>query len=128
MKLRSLCVALLALAAVAAVAVPAGAADAPSAKFCTAFDKISGASGSNGETPTPKQAGAIAAKFKAAAKHAPAKIKAAGNTIVSVLRKIAEISPGNAGDLTKIYTSSDFKNYGKAVSTFFVYGSGCASS
>jgi hypothetical protein len=128
LRLRILCVAMLALAAVAAVAMPAGAANSPSAKFCSAYAKISGASGSNGSSPTPKQAAAIAAKFKAAAKLAPAKVKSAGNTIVSVLNKIADISPSDAGDLAKFYTSADFKKYGKAVGTFFAYAATCTSS
>jgi hypothetical protein len=122
------CVAVLALSALAAVAVPAGAAAAPSAKFCSAYNKISGASGSNGNTPTPKQAGKLAARFKAAAKQAPAKVKSAGNTIVSVLKKIAHISPSNVGDLSKFYRSADFRKYGAAVGTFFTYGATCSSS
>lgn len=126
-RLRILCVATLALFAVAAVAMPAGAASAPSTKFCAASDKISGVRGSNGSTPTPKQAGALAAKYKAAAKLAPAKVKSAGNTIVSVLNKIKDINPSNAGDLAKFSTSSDFKNYGKAVGTFFAYSAKCTS-
>jgi hypothetical protein len=128
LRLRILCAALLAVAAVAAVAIPAGAADAPSAKFCSAYAKISGASGTNGNTPNPKQAGALAAKFKAAAKQAPANVKSAGNAIVSVLNKIADISPTNSGDLAKFYTSADFKKYGKAIGTFFSYAATCTST
>jgi hypothetical protein len=124
-RLRILFVAMLALSAVAGLAIPAGAADGPSSKFCSAYSKISGASGSNGNTPSPKQAGALASKFKAAAKQAPAKVKAAGNTIVSVLNSIADISPSDAGDLAKFYTSADFRKYGKAIGTFFAYGSTC---
>src|SRR5882757_2770627 len=125
-RLRFLCVALLAFGAVAALAIPAGAADAPSAKFCTAFTKISGASGNNGESPSPKNAAKIAAQFKAAGKQAPANVKAATNTIVGVLGTIAKISPSNAADLGKFYTSADFKKYGKAVGTFFKFASNCA--
>ena len=127
-RFRILCVAMLALAAVGAMAIPAGAAGSPSAKFCSAYNKISGASGSNGNSPSPKQAGALAGRFKAAAKQAPAKVKAAGNTIVSVLNKISDISPSNAGDLAKFYTSADFRKYGKAIGTFFAYGATCPSS
>jgi hypothetical protein len=126
LKLRFLCVAMLAVAAVAALAIPAGAADAPSAKFCTAVSKISGASGSNGNSPSPKDAAKIAAKFKAAGKAAPGNVKAATNTIVGVLSKIAKISPTNAADLGKFYTSADFKKYGKAVGTFFAFSAKCA--
>ncbi len=128
LRLRILCAAVLALVAVGVATIPAGAADAPSAKFCTAYEKISGASGNNGSTPSPKEAAALASKFKAAAKQAPAKVKAAGNTIVSVLRTIAHISPSDAGDLANFYRSGDFKKYGKAVGTFFAYASTCTSS
>jgi hypothetical protein len=108
--------------------VPAGAAAAPSAKFCTAYEKISGASGNNGSTPGPKQAAALVAKFKAAGNQAPAKVKAAANNIVGVLNKIAHISPSDAGDLASFYRSADFRKYGKAIGTFFAYGSTCATS
>ncbi|MDQ1429478.1 MAG: hypothetical protein QOF40_80 [Actinomycetota bacterium] len=122
------CVAMFALAAVAATAIPAGAADAPSAKFCSAYAKISGASGNNGTSPTPKQAGALVARFKAAAQQAPPSVKSAGNTIVAVLSKIAKISPTNAGDLGKFYASADFRKYGKAIGTFFGYAATCSTN
>ncbi len=124
LRLRISFVAVFALAAVAAVAIPAGAADAPSAKFCSAFEKIS----SGDKQPTPKQAKALAARFKAAASQAPAKVKAAGNTIVSVLNRLGDISANSAADLGKFYTSSDFKKYGKSIGTFFAYGATCTST
>jgi hypothetical protein len=127
-KVRIACVAMLVVGAVAALAIPATAATAPSAKFCSAYAKISGASGSNGESPSPKDAAKIAARFKAAGKEAPANIKAASNTIVGVLGTIAKISPKNAADLGKFYTSADFKKYGTAIGTFFRFASQCASS
>jgi hypothetical protein len=127
-KVRVACVAMLVIGAVAALAMPAGAASAPSAKFCTAYAKISGASGSNGESPSPKDAAKIAARFKAAGKEAPGNVKAATNTIVGVLGTIAKISPSNAADLGKFYTSADFKKYGTAIGTFFRFASRCASS
>jgi hypothetical protein len=112
---------LLAFGAVAALAIPASAADAPSAKFCTAYTKISGAN----DQPTPKQAKALAAKFKAAGKEAPGNVKAAANRIVSVLTKLGGISASNAADLGKFYTSQDFRKYGQAIGTFFKYASTC---
>jgi hypothetical protein len=127
-RLRILCAAVLAFVAVGMATIPAGAADTPNAKFCTAYEKISGASGNNGSTPTPKEAAALASKFKAAGNQAPAKVKAAANTIVGVLGKIARISPSNAGDLASFYKSSDFRKYGKAVGTFFVFASTCPTS
>jgi len=121
LRLRILFVAVLALAAIAAVAIPAGAASSPSSKFCSAYTKISGGS----DQPSPKQAKALAAKFKAAGKQAPAKVKAASNTIVSVLTKLGDISASNAADLGKFYTSQDFRKYGQAIGTFFKYASTC---
>lgn len=121
LRLRILFVAVLALATVAAVAIPAGAASTPSPKFCAAYVKISGAS----DQPTPKQAKALGAKFKAAGKQAPANVKAAANTIVGVLNKLGDISASNAADLGKFYTSADFRKYGQAIGTFFKYASAC---
>ncbi len=121
LRLRILFAAVLALATIAVVAIPAGAAGAPSPKFCSAYAKISGGS----DQPTPKQAKALAAKFKAAGKQAPAKVKSAANTIVSVLSKLGNITAGNAADLGKFYTSADFRKYGKAIGTFFKYTSAC---
>jgi hypothetical protein len=121
-------VAMFAVAVVGATAIPAGAADAPSAKFCSAYAKISGASGNNGNSPTPKQAGALVARFKAAAQQAPPNVKAAGNTIVSVLSKIAKIKPTSAGDLAKFYSSADFRKYGQAIGTFYGFAGTCTTS
>ena len=119
-----MCVAVLALTVVAVAAIPSGAASSPSAKFCSAYTKISG-----GKTqPTPKQAKALAAKFKAAGNQAPAKVKSAANTIVGVLNKLGSISSSNAADLGKFYTSADFRKYGQAIGTFFKYASACASA
>ena len=127
-KVRWFCVVLLAFGAVAALALPAGAADTPSAKFCTAVTKLSGASSSTGDSPSPKNAAKIANQFKAAGKEAPGNVKAATNTIVGVLNKVAKISPSNSADLSKFYTSADFKKYGKAVGTFFAFAAKCATS
>jgi Tol biopolymer transport system component len=121
LRLRVMFVAVLALAVVAVAAVPSGAASSPSAKFCSAYTKISGGS----DQPTPKQAKALAARFKAAGKQAPAKVKSAANTIVGVLNKLGSISSANPADLGKFYTSADFRKYGQAIGTFFKYASAC---
>ena len=127
-KVRIACVAMLVMGAVAALAIPAGAADAPSAKFCSAYSKISGASGSNGQTPGPKEAAKLVARFKATGREAPSNVKSATNTITGVLGRIAKISPSNAADLGKFYSSADFKKYGKAIATFFTFASQCTTS
>jgi hypothetical protein len=120
------CVAMFALAAVAAAAIPAGAADTPSAKFCSAVAKIG--SGDSSGNPTPQQAAKNYKQFQAAAKYAPANVKKAGNTIASLLKKVSEIKPSNAGDLAKFYTSNDYKGYAKAVVTFFTFSGQCATN
>jgi hypothetical protein len=127
-RLRVLCVAMLALAMTAVLAVPAGAAvpASPSAKFCAATAKIGAAS--NGNSPTQAEAAKTYKAFKTAGKYAPPKVKAAANKIASVLSKIATIKPSNASDLAKLYTSTDFKAYGKAVATYFKYAATCSSS
>ncbi len=129
-RIRLLGFAVLALSTLGLLAAPAVAhvADAtgsPSKQFCTAVGKIG--TGDNGNTPTPQEAAKTFKQFKTAAKYAPAKVKAAGNRIASVLGKIAEVKPSNASDLAKFYTSSDFKAYGKAVITFFTYSGQCTS-
>ena len=124
-RLRILCVAMLALSALAVVAVPASAASSPSAKFCAAAAKIG--SGNNGSNPTPQQAAKTYKQFQAAAKYAPKKVKKAGNTIASLLKKISHITPNNVSDLSKVYTSSTYKGYAKSVVTFFTYAARCTS-
>ncbi|HEY3671552.1 MAG TPA: hypothetical protein VGN51_11505 [Acidimicrobiia bacterium] len=125
-RLRFLCVALLALlafAAVAASAIPAGAADAPSPKFCSSYTKISGS-----DQPTPTQAKALVARYMAAGKHAPGNVKTATKTIVGTLKKLASLSSSNPVDIGKFYTSADFRKYGQAIGTFFKYASACDSA
>ena len=113
--------ALLAVSALAVFAIPASASvPAANAKFCKAYDKI-GSGSNNGSTVDPATARATYAKFRAAAKYAPKKVKKAGEQIASVLTKVSKFDPTNPSDLTKFYTSSDFKNYGKAITTFFLY-------
>ncbi|MFI5372467.1 MAG: hypothetical protein ACHQ52_12985 [Candidatus Eisenbacteria bacterium] len=121
-------VAVLALSAFVVLAAPAGASSStPSPKFCTAISKI-GSGNSGGGSPTQKEAARTYKQFKAAAKLAPSKVKSAGNKIASVLGKIATIKPSNAKDLANFYSSSDFKAYGKAVTTFFAYAATCTGS
>ncbi len=123
-RIRPLLLAAVALMSVGAAVVPAGAASSPNGKFCSAYTKISGAS----DQPTPKQAKALAARFKAAGKQAPADVKAAANTIVGVLDKLSKITTSNAADLGKFYTSQDFRKYGQAIGKFFRYASACDSA
>jgi hypothetical protein len=118
-RVRLLLAALLAVSALAVIAVPAGAAvPAANTKFCTAYKKIG--QGTQGLS-SPAAARATLAKFKAAGKYAPAKVKKASNTIVSVLSNYAKITAGNAGDVANFLKSSQYKDYGKAVTTYFLY-------
>jgi hypothetical protein len=115
--------AVLAFGGLALLAPGAGAASTPSPKFCAAANKI----GSNkGNSSDLQKFSKLASTFKAAGKYAPAKVKSAANNIASVLTK-AKALVKNPTDLAKIYTSSDFKNYGNSISTFFVYAAQCAS-
>ena len=68
---------MLALAVLGVATIPAGAADAPSAKFCAAYDEDLGREREQREHAQPQGRGGARAKFKAAAKQAPAKVKAA---------------------------------------------------
>jgi hypothetical protein len=116
--------ALLAVAALAVVAIPASASvPAANTKFCNAFLKIGKNSSADSSTVDLTQAKSTLAKYKAATKYAPAKVKKAGKQIVSVLGKIAKFDPKNPTELADFYQSSDFKNYGKAITTFFLYAS-----
>jgi hypothetical protein len=128
-RARIILAAVLAAAALAVLAGPA-TASAPAAdatKFCNAYKKIG--QGNNGNLSTPQEAKATLAKFKAAGKYAPAKIKKASNTIVSVLSKFAKYSATDASDVAKFLRSSDYRNYGKAISTYFVYaGTHCSGA
>ena len=120
-RVRIVLAAVLAVSALAVMAVPASASvPAANAKFCKAYEKI-GSGSNDGSTVNPSTAKTNYARFKAAAKYAPPKVKKAGEQIASVLNKVSKFSPTNASDLTKFYTSSDFKNYGKSITTFFLY-------
>jgi hypothetical protein len=116
-------VAVLALAALAAVAAPAMASvPAANTKFCNAANQIGSTGSSN---PTQSEAKAAASRFKAAAKYAPPKVKSAINKIASVLGSIASLK--DPTELAKIYTSSKFRDYSKAIVTYVTYyGSQCS--
>jgi|SRR5215211_1947422 len=120
-RLRVVLAAVFAVSALAVVAIPASAS-VPTAnkKFCTAYNKIGQGSDN---LSTPQAAKQTLTKFKAAAKYAPAKIKKASNTIVSVLSKFSRFNATNAADVSNFFKTSDFKNYGKAISTYIVYAS-----
>jgi hypothetical protein len=113
--------AVLAFGGLALLAPSAGAASQPSAKFCAAAAKI----GKSNSSDLKKFSG-LAGAFKTAGKNAPPKVKAAANKIASVLGKVKGML-SNPTDLAKFYTTSDFKNYGKSVGTFFVYADQCST-
>jgi ribosomal protein L5 len=116
--------AVLAATTLVVLAGPASAAKSPSSKFCTAVSKIG--DNTSGK-PTPEQAKKTYKQFKAAGKYAPAKVKKAANTIASFLSKLANVSPSNASELAGLYTSTNFRTYPKAVSTFFLYSARCGT-
>ena len=113
-------IALLAPAAEASV----GRAATPSPKFCAAATKIGTGSGSS---DSPTAIAKYANQFKEAGKSAPKNVKNAANTIQKVLSQVKNIAK-NPTDLAKFYTTNDFKNYGKAVSTFFLYAENCSAT
>jgi hypothetical protein len=113
--------AVLAFGGLALVAPSAGAASTPSPKFCAAAAKISQSNSSD-----LKKFSGLASAFKTAGKNAPPKVKSAANKIASVLGKVKGLVT-NPTDLAKFYTTSDFKNYGKSITTFFLYADQCTS-
>jgi hypothetical protein len=118
-RLRLVLAAALAVSALAVLAVPASASvPAANAKFCKAASKI-GNNASNASGFTKAQAKKLTKQFKAAAKHAPAKVKKATNEITKVLGLIAGAT--DPTDLPRVYSSDSFKKYPNAVTTFFTY-------
>jgi hypothetical protein len=116
---RTTLAALLAFAALAVLAGPA-AGSAPRAdttKFCSAVSAISDVS--DGSQPTQQQAKQAVQGFKKAAKYAPAKVKSAMNNIAKFLGVLAGTT--DPSDLAKAYQGSNFKNYGKSISTYANY-------
>jgi hypothetical protein len=117
-RARILLAAVLAVSALAVLAIPASASvPAANTKFCKAAAKIGDTSGSPDFSPT--RAKQIRSQFKAAAKYAPGKVKSAINTISGLLGTIAGTS--NPADLAKVYTSSSFRKYPAAISTYVKY-------
>jgi hypothetical protein len=98
---------------------------APDPKFCTAINNI-GDTSSAADAPTGAQAKQAATTFKAAAKFAPAKVKAAMLNIASYLKKVGTIKKPE--DLAKVYESDGFKSYGKSIVTYATYAIECATS
>ena len=101
--------------------VPASASvPAANTKFCSAAEKIgSSSSASTASGLDSGQAKKVLAQFKATAKYAPAKVKSAIGNITKLLGVVAGST--NPADLAKVYTSSSFKNYPAAITTFFKY-------
>jgi hypothetical protein len=118
-RVRIVFTALLAVAAMAVMAVPASASvPAANAKFCKAAAKI-GSDANNASAFNQAKAKKLQSQFKAAAKNAPPKVKAAVGNITKLLGLIAGTT--NPADLPKVYTSDAFKKYPNAVTTFFTY-------
>jgi hypothetical protein len=116
--------AVLAFGGLALIAPSAGAASTPSAKFCAAASKIGDGSSSQ---PTPAQAKRIYKQFVNAGKYAPGNVKKAAAKIGSVLKALGSVNGKDPASLAKFYTSANFKDYGKAVTTFFTYAAQCTS-
>ena len=117
-RLRIVLAAVFAVGVLAVVAVPASAAvPAANTKFCKAADKIGDSSSSS--KPTKSQAAKAKQGFKNAAKYAPAKVKSAINNIAKYLGLVAGTE--DPTDLAKIYSSGDFKNYSKSITTYVTY-------
>ena len=118
-RVRIVFTALLAVAAMAVMAVPASASvPAANSKFCKAAAKI-GSDANNASAFNQAKAKKLQSQFKAAAKNAPPKVKAAVGNITKLLGLIAGTT--NPADLPKVYTSDAFKKYPSAVTTFFTY-------
>ncbi len=120
-RLWILMAALVAFGGLAALAPAAGAATQPSAKFCQAVNKIGDISA--GETPTGDQAKATAKGFKNAAKYAPAKVKAAMNTIANYIGQFSGAT--SLKDLGKL-SASNLKGYSAAIETYIKYYINCS--
>ena len=126
-RTRLLVATLLAVSAVALVAIPASAkvATASNPKFCKAVESI-GDTG-NASKPTKQQAQQAIKGFKTAAKYAPGKLKGSMNTIAKYLGLVANTT--SPTKLAEIYTSDDFKNYSKSITSYVkYYASTCIGS
>jgi F420-0:gamma-glutamyl ligase-like protein len=125
-RLRIVLAATLAVSALAVLAIPASASvPATNTRFCKAAAKI-GDSSSNASVLDSSRAKKVLAQFKTTAKYAPPKVKSAIGNISKLLGAIAGTT--DPTDLAKVYTSSSFKNYPAAITTFFTYqASECGS-
>ena len=125
-RVRLVIAVVLAASALAALAGPAGASvPAANAKFCKAAAKIGSGTDTSGK-PTKEQASAALKGFKNAEKYASGKVKSAMKNIAKYLQRIADAE--NAGDIAKIYTSSDFKGYTKSIGTFIGALASCSTT
>lgn len=124
-KLGILLVALLAFGGLAVVAPGAGAAvPSESAQFCKDIKKLGNSQVDNSDmTKLQKNAKALATKFKAASKHASAKVKKAMNTISGFLSSIASM---DAAGLAKLYSGNGIKNFSSAMGVYAAAATSCA--
>ena len=123
-RVRILLAAVLAVSVLAVLAAPAGASvSAANPKFCTAAASIGKGSSPNSSLSQLKKA---AKGFKAAAKQAPTKVKAAMLKIATLLGGISGSSPSA---LAKAYASKDFiQNYSKSIGVYVrYYAATCAA-
>ena len=119
--------AVLVVTAFVALALPASASgSSPSGKFCKAYANVGRTN--DAASLTPRNAGRIAAKFRAAGKVAPPTVKKATDEIASALSKLARVSARNPSDVANFFKSTDFEKYGKAIGTFYAYGERCPAA
>ena len=119
-RVRLLLAALLAASALAALAAPATASvPSANAKFCAAAEKIG--DNTSASALSSGKANKLVSQFKNAAKYAPAKVKSAIAKITSLLGAIG--GTRDPRDLAKVYTSSAFRKYPAAITTFAAYQS-----
>jgi hypothetical protein len=125
-RVRLLIAAVLAASALVVLAGPATASvAAANPKFCKAVETI-GDTGSSSK-PTSAQAKQAIKGFKNAAKYAPGKVKSALNTISKYLGLVANTT--DPKKLAEIYTSGDFRDYSKSITTYVkYYSSTCIGS
>jgi hypothetical protein len=117
-RLRIVLAAVLAVCGMAVLAVPASASvPAANSKFCKAAAKI-GSNANNASAFNATKAKKLQSQFKAAAKSAPPKVKKA---VANISKLLGLIAGSNPTELAKVYTSDTFKNYPKAITTFFKY-------
>lgn len=124
-RLWILMAAVLAFGGLAVIAPAAGATTpaATNAKFCKDIQKLGSSSADLSDAASiSTRAKAVAKQFKTAAKHAPAKVKKAMNTIASF---VGSLGTKNPADLAKIYTSNNFKSYTNAIGVYVQAAATC---